>query len=550
MTPQFNFKVIGIAFLFQLFFAAFHAQAETVTNQDQTVQMTKNPSVGEKINLWFSPIVDDISNVLFFDPFAALGIYDPIIYQNGEPVKDKNGMVLKRRIPFVVIWLVLGAIFFTLFFRFINFRGFKLAIALIRGKYDNPDHAGQVSHFQALSTALSATVGLGNIAGVAIAISIGGPGATFWMVLAGFLGMSTKFVECTLAVKYREIDAQGRVSGGPMYYLSKGFAKRNMKILGQVVAVVFALLVVFGSLGIGNMFQANQAFSQITYNFPALNGMGFWFGLFMAFLTGIVIIGGIKSIANVTSKIVPFMAIFYISVALFIIIINIDRTGEAFKLIFGGAFSPEALKGGVIGVLIVGFQRAAFSNEAGIGSAPIAHSVARTNEPVSEGLVSLLEPFIDTVVICTMTALVLVYTGFYANPEGLQGSQLTSAAFESVVSWFPYLLIIAVFLFAYSTMISWSFYGLKGFDFLVGRYSEKWFGNRKISNGIYQVLFLVFIVIGASSNLGSVMDFSDMLILTMAFPNILGLIIMAPEVKRDLKSYLKRIQSGEIKRFR
>ena len=221
-----------------------------------------------------------------------------------------------------------------------------------------------------------------------------------------------------------------------------------------------------------------------------------------------------------------------------------------FKLIFGGAFSPEALKGGVIGVLIVGFQRAAFSNEAGIGSAPIAHSVARTNEPVSEGLVSLLEPFIDTVVICTMTALVLVYTGFYANPEGLQGSQLTSAAFESVVSWFPYLLIIAVFLFAYSTMISWSFYGLKGFDFLVGRYSEKWFGNRKISNGIYQVLFLVFIVIGASSNLGSVMDFSDMLILTMAFPNILGLIIMAPEVKRDLKSYLKRIQSGEIKRFR
>ena len=550
MTPQFNFKVIGIAFLFQLFFAAFHAQAETVTNQDQAVQMTENPSVGEKINLWFSPIVDDISNVLFFDPFAALGIYDPIIYQNGEPVKDKNGMVLKRRIPFVVIWLVLGAIFFTLFFRFINFRGFKLAIALIRGKYDNPEHAGQVSHFQALSTALSATVGLGNIAGVAIAISIGGPGATFWMVLAGFLGMSTKFVECTLAVKYREIDAQGRVSGGPMYYLSKGFAKRNMKILGQVVAVVFALLVVFGSLGIGNMFQANQAFSQITYNFPALNGMGFWFGLFMAFLTGIVIIGGIKSIANVTSKIVPFMAIFYISVALFIIIINIDRTGEAFKLIFGGAFSPEALKGGVIGVLIVGFQRAAFSNEAGIGSAPIAHSVARTNEPVSEGLVSLLEPFIDTVVICTMTALVLVYTGFYANPEGMQGSQLTSAAFESVVSWFPYLLIIAVFLFAYSTMISWSFYGLKGFDFLVGRYSEKWFGNRKISNGIYQVLFLVFIVIGASSNLGSVMDFSDMLILTMAFPNILGLIIMAPEVKRDLKSYLKRIQSGEIKRFR
>ncbi|MGD9992320.1 MAG: alanine/glycine:cation symporter family protein [Salinivirgaceae bacterium] len=513
-------------------------------------EISEDLSISQRINNWFAPLVDDMGAVLFFDPFEKLGIYEATIYENGQVVLDVDGNPVKRKAPFVVVWLVLGALFFTIFMRFINIRGFKMAIDLIRGRYDNPADSGQVSHFQALTTALSATVGLGNIAGVAVAISIGGPGATFWMIVAGLLGMSTKFTECTLAVKYRNIDSEGKVSGGPMYYLSKGLAARNMKTLGKFLAITFAILVVFGSLGIGNMFQANQAFAQLTYKFPQFSGMGFWFGIIIALLTGTVIIGGIKSIARVTSRIVPFMAVLYIVVALIIILMNISHTGEAFKLIISGAFNPDALKGGILGVLIVGFQRAAFSNEAGIGSAPIAHSAVRTEEPVSEGIVALLEPFIDTVVICTLTALVLIFTGFHANPEHLEGAQLTSAAFESVVSWFPYLLIIAVLLFAFSTMIAWSYYGLKGFDFLFGRFFERRFGSRKISNRIYQTLFLVFIVIGSASQLGAVMDFSDMLILAMAFPNILGLIIMAPEVKRDLSSYLRRVKTGEIKRYK
>jgi AGCS family alanine or glycine:cation symporter len=524
--------------------------AQNQPSDSLPTEISEDLSISQRINNWFAPLVDEMGTILFFDPFEKLGIYEATIYQNGQLVLDADGNPVKRKAPFVVVWLVLGALFFTVFMRFINIRGFKLAIDLIRGRYDNPADSGQVSHFQALTTALSATVGLGNIAGVAVAISIGGPGATFWMIVAGLLGMSTKFTECTLAVKYRNIDSEGKVSGGPMYYLSKGLAARNMKTLGKFLAITFAILVVFGSLGIGNMFQANQAFAQLTYKFPQCSGMGFWFGIIIALLTGAVIIGGIKSIARVTSRIVPFMAVLYIVVALIIILLNISHTGEAFKLIISGAFNPDALKGGILGVLIVGFQRAAFSNEAGIGSAPIAHSAARTEEPVSEGIVALLEPFIDTVIICTLTALVLIFTGFHANPEHLEGAQLTSAAFESVVSWFPYLLIIAVLLFAFSTMIAWSYYGLKGFDFLFGRFFERRFGSRKISNRIYQTLFLIFIVIGSASQLGAVMDFSDMLILAMAFPNILGLIIMAPEVKRDLTSYLRRVKTGEIKRYK
>jgi AGCS family alanine or glycine:cation symporter len=537
-------------FTISLILLSIFASAQNQTADSLTTQLTNDLSISDKINHWFSPIVDKLGTILFFDPFAKIGLYEPEIYKNGKLVTDEAGNPVQRKAPFVVVWLVLGAVFFTFFMKFINLRGFKLAIDLIRGRYDNPNHVGQVSHFQALTTALSATVGLGNIAGVAIAISIGGPGATFWMILAGFLGMSTKFTECTLAVKYRNVDSEGKISGGPMYYLSKGLAARNMKNFGKILSILFAILVVFGSLGIGNMFQANQAFAQLTYKFSILDGMGFWFGVIIAVLTGFVIIGGIKSIARVTSKIVPIMAALYIITALIIIFANIQHTGEAFSLIINGAFSPGALKGGVLGVLIVGFQRAAFSNEAGIGSAPIAHSAARTEEPVSEGIVALLEPFIDTVVICTLTALVLIFTGYYNNPDGLQGAQLTSAAFESVVSWFPYLLIVAVLLFAFSTMIAWSYYGLKGFDYLFGRFFEKKMGTRIISNRIYQVMFLIFIVIGSASQLGAVMDFSDMLILAMAFPNILGLIIMAPEVKRDLNSYLNRIKSGEIKRYK
>lgn len=508
-------------------------------------------SVSERINSTFVPVVEFFDKIVMFDVFAGLNLYDPTIYDDaGNIMYHPNGDERKKKIPFVVIWLVLGAIFFTLYMKFINFRGFKHAIDLIRGRYDNPNHKGEVSHFQALATALSATVGLGNIAGVAIAISLGGPGATFWMILAGFLGMSSKFVECTLGVKYRIYEKDGTVSGGPMFYLSNALKKKKMGGLGKVLAVVFAILVIGGSFGGGNMFQANQAFSQFTVIIPGIEGNGWIFGVILAILVGAVIIGGIKSIAKVTEKIVPFMAILYVSVALIIIIMNIGETGHAFGLIISGAFAPSAIKGGIIGVLIVGFQRAAFSNEAGVGSASIAHAAVKTEEPITEGIVALLEPFVDTVVICTMTALVLIFTGFHENPTGLEGAQLTSAAFASVFSWFPYLLVFAIMLFAFSTMISWSYYGQKGFNYLFGRFFEKNFGNKKAMRLTYQLIFLGFIVVGSSSELGAVIDFSDMMILSMAFPNILGLIILAPEVKRDLKEYFRKIRSGEIKRYK
>ena len=344
---------------------------------------------------------------------------------------------------------------------FINLRGFRHAFELAKGKYDDPNAPGQVTHFQALATAVSGTVGLGNIAGVAVAISLGGAGATFWMIVAGLLGMSSKFVECTLGVKYRTIDSEGRVFGGPMNYLRYGLAKRrNLKGLGKFLAALFAILAIGASFGGGNMFQANQAFAVLDNEIPALQGNGFWFGLLLAVLTGFVIIGGIKSIARVTEKIVPLMAIIYFLGAMTVILFNIENLGAAFTAIWDGAFSPGALKGGIIGVLIVGFQRAAFSNEAGVGSAAIAHSAAKTHHPPSEGFVSLLEPFVDTVVICTLTALVLIFTGMH-QVGGIGGVELTSAAFGSVVSWFPYVLAMAVFLFAFSTMISWSYYGMR-----------------------------------------------------------------------------------------
>ena len=516
-----------------------------------SLEIVKEETVSERINSFFEPIVAKMAVVLFFDPFEALGLHDPIIYdEQGNAVLDQNGNPLKSQIPMIVAWLILGAVFFTIYMGFINIRGFKHALDVVRGKFDNPDDAGEVSHFQALTTALSATVGLGNIASVAIAIVIGGPGATFWMILAGILGMSTKFVECTLGVKYRKIDIFGQVSGGPMYYLYMGMKNRGMKWLGTFLAIVFAILAIGGSFGGGNMFQANQAFAQFKMIFPSIGDYGWVFGTLLAIMVGLVIIGGIKSIARVTDKVVPFMAALYVGTALIIVIMNIGQTGEAFRLIFDGAFSPAAMKGGFIGVLIVGFQRAAFSNEAGAGSAAIAHSAVKTEEPISEGFVALLEPFIDTVVICTMTALVIIYTGSYLNPDGLEGAELTSQAFGTVFSWFPYLLVIAIFLFAFSTMISWSYYGLKGFDYLFGGFSEKWLGSRKYAANFYRIVFLAFIVIGASSTMGAVTDFSDMMILSMGLPNILGLLIMAPEVKRDLKSYLARVKSGEIKKYK
>ena len=447
-------------------------------------------------------------------------------------------------IPLIVVWLVVGAIFFTFYFNFINFRAFGHAIDLVRGKYEDPNDPGEVSHFQALATALSATVGLGNIAGVAVAVSLGGPGATFWMILAGLLGMSSKFCECTLGVMYRDVNADGTVSGGPMYYLSKGLAERGMPGLGRIMAVLFAIMCIVGAFGAGNMFQANQSFQQFANVTGGADGFmadkAWLFGLIMAAVVGAVIIGGIKSIARVTEKLVPFMAIIYVAAALVIIIIHIDQVPTAINAIISGAFSPEGVAGGFVGVLIQGFKRAAFSNEAGIGSAAIAHSAVRTKEPITEGIVSLLEPFIDTVVICTMTALVIVITGQYQNVNGISGVQLTSNAFAAGISWFPYVLALAVILFAFSTMIAWSYYGNKAWTYL--------FGENKLSDLVYKLSFCGFVVVGATMNLGSLIDFADAMIFAMALINIAGLYLLAPVVKRELASYWARLQSGKIKK--
>ena len=544
----FQKSIFSLIFLLLISFSNY-AQSESLSDSSQLT--TEEVTISQRINNVFSPLVDAMSEVLFFDPFAWSGVYDDKIYDaQGEIVLAEDREPVRASLKLIVLWLIAGGLFFTVFMRFINFRGIGHAIALIRGKYDKSDDKGEVSHFQALTTALSATVGLGNIAGVAIGITIGGPGATFWMILAGFIGMSSKFVECTLGVKYRKINEAGEVSGGAMYYLKYGLKKKNLGFLGSVLAFLFAIMIIGGAIGGGNMFQANQAFKQFEIFFPFMEHHGAWYGIGLAILVGAVIIGGIKSIANVTSKIVPFMALLYIITAMIIIGMNISNTGDAFQLIWNGAFSPDALKGGFVGVLIYGFQRGAFSNEAGIGSASIAHSAAKTNEPISEGIVALLEPFVDTVIICTMTALVIIFSGYWNDNTGLEGVQLTSAAFSQTFSWFPYLLLIAATLFAFSTLISWSYYGLKGFDYLVGGFGQKIFGTRKVTNLIFQFFFLGCIIIGASADIGAVLDFSDMMILCMAFPNIIGLLILAPEVKRDLKSYMKRLKSGEIKRVK
>lgn len=495
-------------------------------------------SIAERFNGGFKPIVDAFASVIFWDPFFAMGLYDNRVRTDeGALARYPNGEQRTNSIPFIVLWLIFGAIFFTFRMGFVNFWGWRHSIKLVRGKYDEDDAPGEVTHFQALATAVSATVGLGNIAGVAVAISVGGPGATFWLIVVGLLSMASKFTECTLGVKYRDIGADGVVEGGPMRYLRKGLRRKGLGGLGNVLAVVFAVLTIGASFGGGNMFQANQAYQQLSGQFPVLVGFGPYFGLILAILVGSVILGGIRSIAKVTEKIVPFMAGIYILATLYIIGVNIANIGEAFTLIIDGAFAPSAMLGGFIGVMIQGVRRAAFSNEAGVGSAAIAHSAAKTKHAVSEGFVALLEPFIDTVVVCTLTALVLIFTGFY-NDGGLGGAQLTSQAFGSVISWFPYVLVVAIFLFAFSTMISWSYYGLRAWTFL--------FGRSKLTEVSYKLLFLVFIVIGSSVSLGAVLDFSDMMILAMAFPNIIGLLILSGEVRAELKDYWRKLKAGEI----
>ncbi len=458
--------------------------------------------------------------------------------------------------PWIVMWLVVAATVFTLYFGFVQFRFFGHAIGLVKGDYSDPNDAGEVSHFQALATALSGTVGLGNIAGVAVAVGIGGPGATFWMILAGLLGMASKFTECTLGVKYRNEYPDGTVSGGPMYYISKGFKELGLPG-GKALAVLFSVFCILGALGGGNMFQANQAHAQIAGivgDYP-----GWITGIIFAAVVFAVIVGGVKSIARVTEKVVPFMGIMYVGAALIILLVNYDMIGWAFGQIFAGAFTGLGVAGGFVGALIQGFKRAAFSNEAGVGSAAIAHSAVRTKEPITEGFVSLLEPLIDTVVICTMTALVITIsqtliideaTGNYmlneagtaiATVDGVSGVALTSAAFASGISWFPYVLAIAVILFAFSTMISWSYYGLKAWTYL--------FGEGKTTELVFKIIFCIFIVIGAAASLGPVIDFSDAAIFAMAVVNIFALYFLMKLVRTELASYSARLASGEIKKF-
>ena len=445
-------------------------------------------------------------------------------------------------IPLVVLWLILGALYFTLRFQFVNFRAFGHAIDCTLGRYTRPDAAGEISHFQALSAALSATVGLGNIAGVAVAVGIGGPGAVFWMVVAGFLGMSSKFAECTLGQRYRMTREDGHTAGGPMLYLRDGLAEIGWPRLGRWLSVVFAVMCIGGSFGGGNMFQANQSYAQFKTVFPALSGTAgsVLFGLVLAACVGIVIIGGIRRIGVVAARLVPFMCILYVACGLLIILDHADTIVPALVTIVTAAFTGEAAGGGLVGVLIQGFRRAAFSNEVGCGSASIVHSAARTDEPVREGVVALLEPFIDTIIVCTTTGLVLVVTGAHQAPDAGTGIAMTSWAFATVFPWFPILLSFIAVLFAFSTMISWSYYGEQCWARL--------FGVRSIL--AYQVIFLLFVWTGSIFEATAVIDFGDMMILGMAFPNLVGVVMLSGVIRRDLDSYMARLRAGEFVRVR
>lgn len=509
------------------------------------------PKILATIDSWFGHVVDILNAVLFFDI---------------------------KGFPLIVVVLMTGAIVFTFAMRFINFRGFRHSVDVIRGKYDDPNDPGQISHFQALTSALSATIGLGNIAGVAVAVARGGPGAVFWMVTIALFGMTAKFVSCTLAQLYRKIDDQGEVRGGPMYYLSMGLAERGKPGLGKVLAVIYAVFIIGGAFGGGSMFQANQSYELVSEQVPLLQNLSWFYGLVMIGLVAAVIIGKITRIGAATSKIVPLMCVIYVGASLFIIFSNLGEIPGVFVSIFSEAFNPDAIYGGLLGVMVLGIRRAVFSNEAGVGSAAIVHSAAKTDEPVREGIVAMIGPFIDTVVICLMTASVLLITAgkneLYqeyrearsevvvaqqaldnasaenqasaaAHLEEItalrdskeRGATLTSAAFATVIDWFPLLLTLVVFLFSYSTMISWYYYGEKGWEYL--------FGMKLVA--VYQVMFMGAIFLGSVATLGNVLDFSDLMILSCAFPNIIGAMFLLPVVRKHLNDYWTRYKAGEMK---
>ena len=456
------------------------------------------------------------------------------------------GMIEGVTFPFVVALLIVGGVFLTLRMGFVNLRMFKHSLDIVRGRYKTSEDKGVISPFQSLATALSATVGIGNIAAVSIAISWGGAGAAFWMILAGFLGMTLKFTEVTLSLKHREFLPDGTIMGGGMEYLSRGLAEKNMPKLGRALSMLFAFFMILGALGAGNTFQISQSLSVMQGQVPFFNDYPWLFGVIMAGVTALVIIGGIRRIATVAEKIVPLMVIFYLLMVFWVLVTYFTAIPDAFVLIFKEAFSPTAVEGGVLGAMVQGFQRAVFSNEAGLGSAGIAHSAACVKYPIRQGLVSLYEPFIDTVVVCTMTALVVILTGTYAGgTEALdaaiaakQGAVITSTAFGSVVSWFPTILGAAIFMFAFSTMISWSYYGERAWVYLFGIKSSI----------IYKLIFLAFIIIATIADTGTMVDFSSILFLALAIPNIFGLLVMSGDVRRMLTEYIHKLKSGELDR--
>ncbi len=497
LVPVLYFSMASTAF----------AQAESETTQT--------------LNDWFGEINGYLANVFFFDVIPG-----------------------EQTMPFIVAWLVVGAVFLTVRMGFVNLFMFRHAYRILRGKYQLPSAKGEVSSFQALITALSATVGLGNIAGVAIAIIIGGPGATFWMIVAGLLGMTSKFTEATLAQMYREVRPDGHIMGGAMEYLSRGFGEKGWAGTGRVLAMLFCVLAIGASLGGGNAFQVNQAMNAVKQQIPIIANEPWIFGVIMSFMVGIVIIGGIRRIAHTAEAIVPTMVLIYLLACVWIVVTNADQVPAAIGKIFTEAFTPAAGIGGMIGVLVQGFKRAAFSSEAGIGSAAIAHATARVKYPIRQGIVALMEPFIDTVVICTMTALVIIITGVYNAPEtatmvaNKEGAALTSYAFGTVISWFPIVLTVSVVLFAYSTMIAWSYYGERCWTYMFG---EK-------SSMAYRVIFVLFVIVGSMTSAGNILEFSDLLLLGMAFPNFIALYLLHGKVRTALKDYLARLRSGELDR--
>ena len=456
------------------------------------------------------------------------------------------GIMEGASFPFVVALLIVGGVYLTVKMGFVNLRMFGHSLAIVRGKYKTREDKGLISPFQSLATALSATVGIGNIAAVSIAITLGGAGAAFWMIMAGVLGMTLKFTEVTLSLKYRQFLPDGTIMGGGMEYLSHGLADKGMAKTGKIMAMVFAFFMILGALGAGNTFQISQSLAIMQGQIPFFNEFPWVFGVIMASITGLVIIGGIKRIAHVAEKIVPLMVIFYLLMVFWVLGTYFSSIPDAFALIFTEAFTPTAVAGGIFGAMIQGFQRAVFSNEAGLGSAGIAHSAARVKYPVRQGLVSLYEPFIDTVVVCTMTALVIILTGSYLGGTEVldtaiaakQGAVITSTAFGSVVSWFPTVLGFAIFMFAFSTMISWAYYGERAWVYI--------FGSK--TSIIYKLIFLSFIIIATVVDTGTMVDFSSILFLALAVPNIFGLIIMSGDVKMMLKEYMAKLKSGELDR--